>query len=110
VLEKILIDTDPGIDDAMAILMALRSPELQVVGLTSVFGNTDSHITAQNALRLVELEGNTHIPVAQGSNIPLVIPPRSHGKTVHGEDGVGGAQVAPPKGILLDIPAAQFIV
>ena len=75
--EKILIDTDPGVDDSMAILMALHSPELQVVGLTSVFGNTDSDITAQNTLRLVEWEGNEHIPVAQGAGIPLVMPPRS---------------------------------
>lgn len=108
--EKIIIDTDPGIDDSMAILMALRSPELQVVGLTSVFGNTDSHITAQNALRLVEWEGNAHIPVAQGANIPLVMAPRSHGKLVHGEDGMGGADLPPPRGKLVNRSAAEFIV
>lgn len=108
--EKILIDTDPGVDDTMAILMALHSPELQVVGLTSVFGNTDSHITAQNALRIVELEGNDRIPVAQGSNIPLVIPVRSHGKTVHHEDGMGGANLAPPHGKIIEQSAAEFIV
>jgi uridine nucleosidase len=108
--EKILIDTDPGIDDTMAILLALRSPELQVVGLTSVFGNTDSNITAQNALRIVELEGHAQIPVAQGSGIPLVIAPRSHGKRVHHEDGMGGANLPPPQGKLVPKSAAQFIV
>jgi purine nucleosidase len=107
---KILIDTDPGVDDSMAILMALRSPELQVVGLTSVFGNTDSDIAAQNALRLVELEGHASIPVAQGASIPLVMPPRSHGKLVHGANGMGGAELAAPRGKLVDKPAAQFIV
>ncbi len=94
----------------MAILMALRSPELQVVGLTSVFGNTDSDIAAQNALRLIELERNDHIPVAQGAGIPLVIPPRSRGKMVHGDDGMGDTRLAPPRGKPFDKPAAQFIV
>lgn len=108
--EKLIIDTDPGVDDTMAILMALRSPELQVVGLTSVFGNTDSDITAQNALRLVELEGNDKIPVAQGSNIPLVMPVRSHGKMVHHEDGMGGANLPPPRGKIIELSAAEFIV
>ncbi len=108
--EKIIIDTDPGIDDSMAILMALRSPELEVVGLTSVFGNSDSPITAQNALRLVEWEGNGHIPVAQGAGIPLVIPPRSHGKMVHHDDGMGGANLPPPRGKIVELSAAELIV
>jgi purine nucleosidase len=58
---KILIDTDPGVDDAFAILAALRAPELEVVGLTTVFGNTDVDTCALNGLRLVELEGNDYI-------------------------------------------------
>ena len=49
---KIIIDTDPGIDDTIAIFLALRSPELEVVGLTSVFGNSDIEHTSINALRL----------------------------------------------------------
>jgi len=107
---KILIDTDPGIDDTMAILFALRSPELEVVGLTTVFGNTDVEYTAQNALRLVELEGNDHIPVAQGAGRPLILPLRSLGKLVHGQDGMGNANLPPPKGRLASQHAAQFIV
>jgi uridine nucleosidase len=110
VATKILIDTDPGIDDSMAILFALRSPEFEVVGLTSVFGNTDSDITAQNALRLIELEGHDHIPVAQGAGIPLVMAPRSHGKLVHGRDGMGETNPRPPKGKIVSTPAAPFIV
>lgn len=108
--QKILIDTDPGVDDAMAILFALRSPELEVVGLTAVFGNTDVEITAQNALRLVELEGDGRIPVARGAGRPLVIPPRSHGKLVHGDDGMGMTHPPAPKGKLVGVHAAQFIV
>lgn len=107
---KILIDCDPGIDDTMAILFALRSPELEVVGLTTVFGNTDVEFTAQNALRLVELEGNDHIPVAQGAGRPLVLPLRSLGKLVHGQDGMGNTDPPPPKGSLIPQPAAQFII
>lgn len=107
--QKIIIDTDPGVDDSMAILFALRSAELEVVGLTAVFGNTDVDICAQNALRLVELEGHGHIPVAQGAGVPLFIPPRSHGKMVHGADGMGGTNPTPPQGKLLPIHAAQFI-
>jgi len=107
---KILIDTDPGIDDTMAILFALRSPEFEVVGLTSVFGNTDVEFTAQNALRLVELEGDDHVPVAQGAGRPLVLPLRSLGKLVHGQDGMGNTNPPPPRGRLVSQPAAQFLV
>ena len=107
---KILIDTDPGIDDTMAILFALRSPEFEITGLTTVFGNTDVVFTAQNALRLVELEGHDHIPVAQGAGRPLILPLRSLGKLVHGEDGMGNTNPPPPKGRLVSQSAAQFIV
>lgn len=108
--KKILIDTDPGIDDTMAILFALRSPELEVVGMTAVFGNAYVDITAQNALRLVELEDNHQVPVAKGASLPLVHSPRSMGMHVHGDDGMGGANLAPPKGEIINIPAAPFIV
>jgi uridine nucleosidase len=107
---KILIDTDPGIDDSMATLFALRSPEFEIVGMTSVFGNTDADITAQNALRLREVEGNDHIPVAQGAGVPLLIALRSSGKLVHGEDGMGRTNPPPPQGKIIPTPAAQFIV
>jgi len=107
---KILIDTDPGVDDAMAILFALRSPELEVLGLSAVYGNTDVEYTAQNALRLVELEGNQHIPVAQGAARPLINPLRNKGQQVHGVDGMGGTNPPPPKGKLQAMTAAQLII
>ncbi len=107
---KIIIDTDPGVDDSMAILFALRSPELEVVGLTSVFGNADVENTTLNALRLVELEGCGHIPVAKGAGYPIVRPRGRLGTFVHGEDGLGNTNQPLPKGKPLDIPAAQFIV
>src|SRR5690606_39957053 len=71
---RISIDTDPGIDDAMAILFAFAAPELEVVGLTTIFGNVQTDLATQNALRLVEFAGHPHIPVASGADKPLVIP------------------------------------
>ena len=62
--ERIIIDTDPGVDDSMAILLAFNSPEIQIEGLTTVFGNTGTEITTKNALRLVELAGRPDVPVA----------------------------------------------
>jgi uridine nucleosidase len=108
--EKILIDTDPGVDDAMAILFALRSPELEVVGLTTIFGNADLEITTRNAIMLLELEGNAHVPVARGCSRPLVKPSAGMGTFVHGDDGMGNTNLPPPKGKPIGIPAAQFIV
>jgi len=108
--KKILIDTDPGVDDTLAILLALRSPELEVVGLSAIFGNTTVDHTAQNALRLIELEGHGDIPVAKGASTPMVVPIRRLGTHVHGQDGAGNTTPPPPKGRLLEIPAARFIV
>ncbi|MCD4671606.1 MAG: nucleoside hydrolase [Anaerolineaceae bacterium] len=108
--KKIIFDTDPGVDDTMALTFALRSPELEVVGVTSVFGNAAGPVTAQNALRLVELEGNGHIPVARGADQAIVLPALELGTEVHGEDGMGNTDPAPPKGKLADVHAAQFIV
>lgn len=108
--KKIIIDTDPGVDDTIAICTALRSPEVQVIGLTSVFGNAPGEITAQNALRLVELEGHGDIPVARGSDVPLVFPLEKLGTWVHGEDGMGNTNPVPPKGKVVSKNAAEFII
>jgi uridine nucleosidase len=108
--KKIIIDTDPGVDDTIAILTALRSPEVDVIGLTSVFGNVPGEIAAQNALRLVELEGHGDIPVARGSDVPLVFPLEKLGTWVHGEDGMGNTHPPAPKGQLIEKNAAEFII
>lgn len=109
-VQKILIDTDPGIDDSMAILSALRSPELEVLGLSIVFGNADVDSCALNGLRLVELEGNDHIPVARGAGAPLVLPDLELGTQVHGLDGMGNINPPKPIGQLDSRSAAEFIV
>jgi purine nucleosidase len=106
---KIIYDTDPGVDDVMAFFLASHSPELEIVGLTTIFGNADVEYTTRNALRLVELEGNTHIPVARGAGRPLVNPYKSLG-TFHGMDGFGYADLPLPSTSPIQKPAAQFIV
>ncbi len=108
--QKIIFDTDPGIDDAMAILAALRSPEFDVIGLTTVFGNTDVDSCAMNGLRLVELEGNSHIPVAKGAGAPLVLSELNLGTQVHGLDGMGNIDLSKPSGKLDPRHGASFIV
>ncbi|XP_024961602.1 probable uridine nucleosidase 2 isoform X2 [Cynara cardunculus var. scolymus] len=67
--KKIIIDTDPGIDDAMAIFLALRSPEIKVIGLTTIYGNVYTTLATRNALHLLEFAGRTDIPVAEGSHV-----------------------------------------
>jgi len=61
---RVIIDTDPGVDDAFALLLALRSPELKIEGLTPVAGNVPLERTTENALKLLELGGRPEIPVA----------------------------------------------
>lgn len=109
--ESILIDTDPGIDDAMAILFALKSPELDVLALTTVFGNHFVEITTRNALCLLELAGRDDIPVARGAYSPLVREYVSPPTFVHGEDGLGDAGLTgEPDSEAAHTRAAQFIV
>src|SRR5215510_4675661 len=107
---KILIDTDPGIDDAMAIFYALASPELEVVGLTTIFGNVETELATTNALRLLEIAGRSDIPVAHGADTPLAMPYRGAVAFVHGSDGQGDVFLPPPTTTAVDIDAADFLV
>jgi inosine-uridine nucleoside N-ribohydrolase len=92
----ILIDTDPGIDDAMAIFYALAAPELEVVALTTIFGNVTTDLATANALALLEIAGRTDIPVARGADRPLAMDFRGPVPYVHGDNGQGNAQIPPP--------------
>ncbi len=85
---RIVIDTDPGVDDAVAILLALASPELKVVALTTVAGNVDLEKTTLNARRLLELAGRPDVIVAAGMAEALAGSP-AHEGGVHGQDGLG---------------------
>ncbi len=109
--ERILIDTDPGIDDAMAILLALASPEVQVEGVTVVFGNSgDVALLARNALAILELAGHTGIPVAVGAANPLVRSYHGRGSSIHGDNGLGDVELSPPTASPIAQNAAHFII
>ncbi|TBR44858.1 nucleoside hydrolase [Marinomonas agarivorans] len=106
---KIIIDTDPGIDDAMAILFAYKAKEIDVLGLTTTFGNVPVVKATENALILNAVAG-VDVPVAQGVDKPLQTPPRPHPDFVHGKDGFGNINWPATQNKPLDISAAQFIV
>lgn len=108
--QRILIDTDPGVDDSMAILFAFSSPEVKVEGLTTVFGNSGTKVTTDNALRLVELAGQNEVPVARGAEKPLLRPFTGEGWRVHGRNGLGEVDFPPPQGKPDLRRGAQFIV
>jgi inosine-uridine nucleoside N-ribohydrolase len=109
-VRKIIIDTDPGVDDAMAIFYALNSPEFDVLGITTVFGNSDTATCTLNALRLLEIAERTVIPVAGGADRPIAAPPRVGGGFVHGADGQGNTNLPPPSTQAIDQHAAQFMI
>lgn len=106
---KIIIDTDPGIDDTMAIFFAFQAPEFEVLGLTTVFGNVPVSMAANNALSLVELAQHD-IPVCKGVSMPHVGPEASYAFFVHGDDGLGNINHPKPSTTLDKRSAAQFIV
>ena len=93
---RVIIDTDPGVDDALALLLAMRSPELKIEAITAVAGNVPLELTLPNALRMVEIAGRTDIPVASGAKGPLVrrLVTAAY---AHGENGLGGAVFPEPK-------------
>jgi len=109
-VRKIIIDTDPGVDDAMAIFLAMTSPELDVIGLTTIFGNVDTELATTNALRLLEIAGRTEIPVAKGVEAPLTRPFAGPVAFVHGEDGQGNVFLPPPETKAVRETAAAFII
>ncbi len=92
---RIILDTDPGTDDAIALFLALASPEVQLEAVTTTHGNVGVDLTTQNALSLLELAERTEIPVARGSANPLVHSPVDAAH-VHGTSGLGGLTLPAP--------------
>ena len=109
-MKKVIFDTDPGIDDAMALLFLKRAPGVEIVGVASSFGNGTIETTTRNALYLCELFG-IDAPVAEGSANPLVGvagPPADH---VHGGNGLGDIAIPDvPRNALYEKTADAFIV
>ncbi len=107
--KRIIIDTDPGVDDALAFLLALASPEIQLEALTTTQGNVTVDKATRNALSVLELAGASHIPVASGSVVPLVEPLRASAY-VHGESGLGNAQLPEPKARPVPGHAVDYLI
>jgi purine nucleosidase len=106
---KIVIDTDPGQDDAVAILLALASPEFEVLGIVAVAGNVPLALTETNARRICELAGRPHMPVFAGAERPMVRDLVT-AEYVHGKTGLDGPDLPEPKMPLQERHGVDFIV
>ncbi|MEM1684955.1 MAG: nucleoside hydrolase [Nanopusillaceae archaeon] len=92
----LIIDCDPGVDDAVALLLALASPELALQAITTVAGNVPLAATSRNALQVCELAGQRQVPVYGGCPRPILHTPTT-AHEVHGETGLGGYDLPPPQ-------------
>ncbi len=104
----VILDCDPGHDDAIALLLAIASPELHLLGVTTVHGNQTLEKTTANAIRVLDLVGRSDIPVAAGADRPLTrdLTVASH---VHGESGLDGPTLPPAARAALGEPAVDFM-
>lgn len=108
---KMIIDTDPGVDDALAIAFAALHPEIELLGLTTVYGNVSVDQATQNAGYLLDLLDQKQVPVAKGEATPSVQTPHNFPDFVHGKNGFGDIDVAYPADFKpVDEHAADFIV
>jgi inosine-uridine nucleoside N-ribohydrolase len=105
---KIVLDCDPGHDDAIALLLALASPEVELLGVTTVHGNQTLEKTTANALKVLEFAGRSDVPVAAGADRPLRRE-QFVAEYVHGESGLDGPALPPPSGKPVDRHAVDFI-
>ena len=107
--QSLIIDTDPGQDDAVAILLALASPEIRLLGITTVAGNVPLELTEVNARKVCDLAGRTDIPVFAGLDRPL-IRPLVTAEHVHGRTGLDGPDLPDPVTPLQDQHAVDYII
>jgi inosine-uridine nucleoside N-ribohydrolase len=104
----VVVDCDPGQDDAIALLLALASRELELLGVTTVAGNQTLEKTTANALKVLELAGRADVPVAAGADRPLVRE-LVVAADAHGETGLDGPDLPPPRGRALGQHAVDFL-
>jgi purine nucleosidase len=107
--KRILIDTDPGIDDSLAILLALASPELSLEGISVVHGNCSLEQATTNGLSILELVHAEHIPLAKGCELPLVQPSLLAPET-HGNTGLGYAKLPEPRTKPTSAHGSDFLI
>jgi purine nucleosidase len=107
--KRIIIDTDPGVDDAFAFLLALASPEIQLEALTTTQGNVTLEKATRNALSVLELCRASHIPVVAGSIYPLVQPLRASAD-VHGASGIGNSNLPEPNTKPIPQHAVDYLI
>ena len=107
-VQKIIIDCDPGIDDALALVFAHGHPELDLLGITTVAGNVDLSQTTANALQVREFAGMPDVPVTAGCPGPL-FRPALHARDVHGSSGLGAARIPPASSRPADGHAVDYL-
>ncbi len=108
--ERIIIDTDPGQDDAVALLLAFAAPErLDILGITTVAGNIELDKTTANALRVRDLAARPDVPVFRGADRPLIYPLETV-EFLTGPDGLAGAGLPPPRGEIEEAHAVDFLI
>jgi inosine-uridine nucleoside N-ribohydrolase len=108
-LQCIILDTDPGIDDALAFFLALASPEIEIAAVTTVSGNVGVDLTTRNALTLLSLAQRADIPVARGSSLPLVRLPVD-AAYFHGQNGLGDVELPSPTLRPVSLHAVDLII
>ena len=110
-MKKVILDCDPGVDDAMAIVLALNSKKIDLVGITTVSGNVGVNQTSLNACRILDYFKITNLPVSKGAAHPLKATP-VHAKSFHGNDGLGDSPLLPKTSErkLEPVHAVDFII
>lgn len=108
--ERVIIDCDPGIDDAIALLLAFASPGIEILGITAVAGNIPLELTRANARRICEIGGRPALKVFAGCGRPLLYPAREGAAVFHGADGLGGTHLPEPTMPLQVQHGVNFII
>lgn len=107
---KVILDCDTGVDDAMALLYLLSSPKVDLVGISTVFGNISADMAATNSLRVLELVGRSDVPVARGTETTIIGEVPVLAPHVHGPDGMGNSTLPAPTGSIAVETGPELIV
>lgn len=109
-IHKVILDTDPGIDDAFALLYLINHPNIDLLGVTTVFGNVATKQSTRNAIDLLEQFNNPHILVAKGAEQPLEKKLHGYAEFVHGDNGLGNVEIPKSNNKTTNLSAAEYIV